>query len=130
MKLQEQVTSVELSNKLRDLFDAARVQKPSIFYRDFRGAKEDAIEMWGNKPDWCEDNIPCYTVAELGDMLPDAVWMGGQKDLVCYKTGDGWFVRYENSSIEEVARSEKEKTEADARAKMLIYLIENKLITL
>ena len=43
MKLEQQVTSVEVSNKLRKLFDSFNVQKPSLFYRDWTGAKEDEV---------------------------------------------------------------------------------------
>jgi len=119
MELEEQVTSVGLSNKLRDLFDAARVQKPSIFFRDWRGAKEDEIGIWkGFKQDWCEDNIPCYTVAELGEMLPREAWG-------CDNIRKKYRVWWKQAPVETDWVAD---TEADARAKMLIYLLENKLI--
>lgn len=72
-----------------------------------------------------------FTVAELGEMLPNDV---NDAALMMDKTSDEYRVWYANPneddwpfdlSIVRIAR-----TEADARAKMLIYLLENKLITL
>ena len=137
MNLEQQVTSVEVSNKLRKLFDEIGVRKESLFYRDWTGAKEGEIDGWG-KPDWCEDNIPCYLVAELGEMLPkkleinkntwllqlapafsDSRWLlwyeeeDGKDKLTIKGAGSGWLVGG--------------KTEADARGEMLALLLENKL---
>ena len=95
MELKKQVTSIKLSNKLHKL----GIIKLSIFYREWTGAKEDEIEM-RKKPDYCPDNINCYTVAELGEMLPD----------------------------QKMPNKNNNETEADTRAKYLIYLLENKLI--
>lgn len=68
MKLEQQVTSVKVSNQLRKVYDELGVQKSSLFYREWTGAKEHEIDGWG-KPDWCEDNIPCYTFSELIELL-------------------------------------------------------------
>ncbi len=67
MNLVKQVTSVALSNRLHEL----GVTTSSLYYREWTGAKEDEIEMWAEKDgDFCEDNVNCYSVAELGEMLP------------------------------------------------------------
>jgi len=119
MKLEEQVTSVALSNKLRKLLDDINVQKPSLFYRDWTGAKEDEVMMWGNEPDWCEDNIPCYTASELGEMLPSS-------GIEYHKTIDitgKWSCGQSYPSMIII----KDDNEANVRARMLIYLLENKL---
>jgi hypothetical protein len=65
MELQEQVTSVQVSNKLKDL----DIQAPSIFFREWRGAKEDEIEKQ-ERSEYYLDGVNCYTVAELGKLLP------------------------------------------------------------
>ncbi|KKM66269.1 hypothetical protein LCGC14_1482790, partial [marine sediment metagenome] len=76
-----------------------------------------------------------FTVAELGEMLPWEIFeIDKGKYLVDLSTlvgEDGW-----RSSLLAVSDSksnlnnhiEKSDTEANARAKMLIYLLENKLI--
>ena len=77
MDLKSQVTSVENSNTIRKLLDGIGVRLPSVFYRDYTGSGESDISAWPlHTPEWCEDNIPCYTVSELGRILqgvPDEV---------------------------------------------------------
>ena len=48
------------------------------------------------------------------------------------KTKDNWFISYANRHYDELFDVEtfSAKTEADAKAEMVCYLIENKLITL
>jgi len=58
-----------------------------------------------------------FTVAELGELIPRKVERPGGN------TTDGTYNFYTGKEVVEA------DTEADARAKMLIYLIENKLIT-
>ena len=124
--MNKQVTSVETSNKLRKLFDAANVQIFSIFFRDWTGAKEDEIEYWGGKPEWCEDNIPCYTTAELGEMLPlgtHSLHIGSR----CWDENKEW----QCNVVLGMTRKRKiiyGKNEVEARGKMLIYLLENNLL--
>jgi hypothetical protein len=61
--------------------------------------------------------IPAYTVAELGEMLPDFV--------VSYHSVYRWICECRELEVG-IARDFMDKTEADARALMLIWLIENK----
>lgn len=123
MKLENQVVSLELAQKLREL-----------------GVKQESFAYWvGDKTydvhgeshrdyhlhyiGFCTGGISAYTAGELGEMLP--VWTTthifsddaeeGKYAVECIGTHTGQF--YAN-------------TEADARAEMLIYLLENKLITL
>lgn len=116
MTIENQVCSLELATKIHKL----GITTPSIFYSDSSKSKNSEIEMWG-KPDYCPDNINRYTVAELGEMLIPHVFLEMTNNL--------------EKGITLVA-SGKEKhheyatTEADARAKMLVYLLENKLIKL
>ena len=135
MTLQDQLTSVELSNRLHQL----GVVAPSIFYRDSTCSKENEILKWENKDgDYCPDNVNCYSVAELGEMLPERTEYIKTRgttlhNIRCLKRlSENLFVRV---IIAENIEEEKTpwfsaKTEANARAKMLVYLLENKLLNL
>jgi hypothetical protein len=123
MKLENQVTDVETSNRMHEL----GFTEPSIFYRDWTGAKEDEILQW-EKPSYCPDNVNCYTVAELGEMLPEGfITQKAGRQWDCYGARIYWD---EVNSGDEKARAMEffADTEANARAKMLIYLKEQKLI--
>ncbi len=114
MKLEDQVTNLELSKKLKEL-----------------GVKQESLFVWYGLPFWIpvldtfknKDGLELYsafTVAELGEMLPHHVT--STKSINNYWYSDWQF----NNGTEHVEESDKE---ADVRAKMLIYLIENKLIS-
>jgi hypothetical protein len=70
--------------------------------------------------------VSAFTVAELGEMLPTGLWYEKTTEDNRYRIGH----------IHELDRGvspshvEWADTEADVRAKMLIYLIENNLVTL
>ena len=131
MKLKNQVVSLEPAKKLKKL-----------------GVKQKSLFWWHNREVYFEDisdgtstgllskkerENQCYsafTVAELGEMLPEFV------EIVRQITGDFRGCIYDKySDCEEcgtqhysIIDKTLSKTEADARAKMLIYLIENKLL--
>lgn len=68
-----------------------------------------------------------YKVAELGEMLPsllDNKYFVTQKGLM----GNLWYCSMVKTLDDESEHSVESKNEADARAKMLIYLLENDLI--
>jgi len=153
MTLEKQVTSLELSKRLREL-----------------GAKQESYFMWHRnklrnlvylsesfeitKPEECERVASAFTVAELGELLPGTIETEnaayanpehpnkGMRDgyyvLSCGRSDPKSTVRYfdvdyaDKSIPRDVLRlhTEMADTEADARAKMLIYLLENNLITL
>lgn len=73
-----------------------------------------------------EHCFAAFTVAELGEMLPDTI--------TTTHFDDAWFVEYDAIPGEEREgfknRRFTEDAEAEARAGMLIYLLDNKLITL
>lgn len=123
MELEKQVCSLELAKRLKEL-----------------GVKQESVWMWGlyayrdriqgddfetrlilqspsNKhrsEDWCA----AFTVAELGGMMCD-----GDFDMPILRGTPGRWIapRGLSADINEVS-------EADARAQMLIYLIEQRLI--
>lgn len=149
MTLEQQVTNLELSEKLKDL----GVKQNSLFHW-VKYRSTGVIMPWFRAEVITESNsieIMCsaFTVAELGEMLPvrieDDTWLSCTKSLngfgeICERISyDKWedkknylavihvheiigipYTKYENQKI----------SEADLRAKMLIYLIKNSLITL
>jgi hypothetical protein len=119
MELEKQVCSLELAKKLKEL----GLKQESYFwwFQNARngnwmmGDASDAIKKDGKK------EIPSYsafTVAELGEMLPREEW-GADSMSKKYRV---WWKRAP------VETDWIENTEADARAEMLVYLLENKLI--
>lgn len=121
MKLRDQVVCVELSNRLLDL----EVRRPSQFYRDWRGAKDDEILMWEDTDgDVCLDNVNCYSSAELGEMLPRQLEHNGAIHDLRIVRSTVWQFHYGDIHF----TAGNEDTEADARAKMLIYLLDNNLM--
>jgi hypothetical protein len=128
MKVEEQVCSLELAKKLKEL-----------------GVGQNGLYVWvdNNHAGWeveleTETVLPVYpsgycvafTVAELGELLPLCVETDPGTDglLRCYKLDEAWQVGYFDMENNEYVDAVEADTEADARAKMLIYLLENKLV--
>ena len=66
-----------------------------------------------------------FTVAELGELLPCEFHTDEATfHLVTSKEYTGWHIRYENH-LDGQYVGIQEHTEVDARAKMLIYLLEH-----
>ena len=121
MKIEDQVVSLELSKKLKEL----GVKQESYFYwvkKVF--ANDPPVDPWiilDCMDTHALENVSAFTSSELGEVLPKVI---GDKYL-CIRNKFGlWEIAYRR---EKVIYMQKEKTEAGARAKMLIYLIENKL---
>lgn len=132
MKLEQQVTSIQISKKLEEL----GVKQESLFYwikdnryrldnTDFElsfGTPKGAYSNDKKKiesENWLDGEIfSAFTVAELGEMLQE--WKNLRLDST--KDSNGW----------SIAKNETDRiyadTEADARGKMLIYLLEHNLI--
>ena len=64
-----------------------------------------------------------FTIAELGELLPFGHWQ-------MESTYGGFRYWYENKWCVYADSKNENDTEADARAKMLIYLVEKKLVTM
>jgi hypothetical protein len=119
MTLQDQVTSLELSKRLKEL----GVKQDSLFYHvrisDTPDGRQDWLlrsSKWG---DACIEEYSAFTVAELGEMLPSRytiIHINPNRE-------QRWDLSYKQNYW-------LDKSEAEARAKMLIYLLENKLIDL
>lgn len=138
MELEKQVVSLELAKRMKEL----GFEQDSLFY--WVQLKDSSKwDIWFTDTENLDrDFASSYTVAELGEMLP---WrskkMGtvNNAELVFTKLMDSerndlWNVGYWDEDSDHlyggmVVRIENEKnSEANARAKMLIYLKENKLI--
>jgi hypothetical protein len=139
MKLEQQVTSLELNNKLKEL----GVKQESLYYwwiplqeKEYMrinksipigGIGKPHLNTWNVSKDLKKfgdkysEGVSAFTVAELGEMLPFGFASHKRHDDIwwCFNNRRNWDL---------VKESFHADTEADARAKMLIYLIENKLI--
>lgn len=151
MKIEDQVCSLELAKRLKEL----GVKQDSIIYWlniqhcVHMKVKDDGYTLQedenGNpmidKIDYRtelgnpfvynidKDNCWCaFTVAELGKMLPDSVVIKTFEYFIKSQKKDDEYKIY----IEELSKVIIffDINEANARAKMLIYLIENKLLLL
>lgn len=131
MKLEDQVCSLELAKKLKEL----AVKQSSYFYYvpTINNNNIFGILSLESICNIFDNYISAFTVAELGEMLPkelvaeDKSYFFTQcpsRDLKRYIV----FYRHTMSFLEDCESDDKK--EADARAKMLIHLIENKLIEL
>jgi hypothetical protein len=123
MNLESLVTNLELSKIIKSL-----------------GVKQDSFLYWSNKYDggktwrlWVNmhnpkssidngeldpDMISAYTSGELGMMLPE--------ECVSFKHGRGWMCAAPNQKLN--VPGQPATTEANSRALMLIYCIENGII--
>lgn len=148
MELKDQVTSLEISKRLKEL----GVKQDGAFSwvkRFDTEAKAERIFLWQTIPNPYLEDFSAFTVSELGEMLPShiiikqPVIVSAEEDeeqefwywLSVDKSDDGlWFVNYGDN--EEIAPCFKDwddiqaTTEADARGKMLIHLLENGLLSL
>lgn len=122
MKIEDQVCSLELAKRLKEL-----------------GVKQDSLFCWHDDtileylPSDIRNEKVCiaaFTVAELGEMLPESYKSEfiSKSRLAIYKHHYGYYICYEGLDYEgwkKIMTIEfKEETEANARAKMLIWLIE------
>jgi len=136
MKLEQQITNLELSKKLEEL----GVKQESLFYWGERpygkNRKPWVPEIFGEDAPFGEGVAKiasAFTVAELGTLLPKSIqireevfWLQIEPQGV----QDGWACQYRNIATKFgfVPKFFEDKSMTNAMAKMLIYLIENKLL--
>lgn len=136
MPIERQVVSLELAKRLKEL----GVQQDAFFsWCRYENEPEHRLVYFGMAPEYLElkEHIAAFTVAELGEMLPENIvttWRHKCSEG-CAERYRGEFDGYFMVSAHKVTKYETnwqtiEKTEADARAKMLVYLIEKKLVKL
>lgn len=125
MKLEDQVCSLDLAKKLKEL----GVKQESQFWwvhSSWVGAEGEPWEL-GYQGDFPgagtqEEDYSAFTVAELGEMLPRGAFS------VFNISSNRWDCEYQAPTIIRPRIWDKGNTEADARAKMLVYLIEQGLV--
>jgi len=123
MRLEDQVCSLELAKKLKEL----GVKQDSLFY----WLKEEEPYIWFNPPNFSHPmntvhwNYSAFTVAELLDIIPPLSTLQLLKGLNIHK-GIIFVLRLETLDIDYTQYSDF--SAANACAKMLIYLIENGIV--
>ncbi len=138
MKLSNQLTSLKLSQKLEKLG-----VKQDSYWSWIKGKsdKEEEFRLMDVTQPEGRLNLlaagykiySAFSVAELGELLPMLI-SGNTKNeeayLYCHRSSVDWSCGYVFgvSNGIDYACLESARTEANARAKMLIYLIENKLV--
>lgn len=137
MELQKQVASLELAKQLKEL----GVKQDSLFYWKLNEGITPRVVTNAEDIKKMEELIPvtslwysAFTVAELGEMLPWEIVFVGENDDEPYNLFieklDTVYRVYYLMRFEAVRTPEFDaETEADARAKMLIWLIENKYLS-
>jgi len=128
MEIEKQVTSLELSK----ILDALIRTVQNSFWSWYPTQRNDhAYSLRASslvKGKMKERSVPAYTVSELGELLPRFI---DKYNLifVLYPDEGKSGVSYYNVSVGRLNTipTIEGNTEANARAKMLIYLIENKL---
>ena len=134
MKLEQQVVSLELSKQLKEL----GVKQESLWYwfeiygRQWKKSVEYEIHTKNDVDKYRRfittplDNLSIYsafTVAELGEMLPTVIKTGYYLRIT--KDGKWWRCYYKDLLYGKGELvSQEANTEANARAKMVIYLKE------
>jgi len=131
---EKQVCAREYSEKLKKL----GVKQESLWcWYDIRFSTETTAHKLNETRLGSHEHLPCtndfvdfiaysaFTVAELGEILPN--YIDGD-ELKCSKdTDNNWWVQYMREDGSDIV-AVKANTEANARAKMVIYLLENKLV--
>lgn len=122
MKLEDQVCSLELSKRLKEL----GVKQESLFcWTDDLNGKPYIVYRQSKNFSY---HYSAFTVAEIGEIIREQFYVP-RSYYFTMQNGRGWcgykHVGGHWHHMESITQSE---TEADARAKMLIYLIENKFI--
>jgi hypothetical protein len=132
MPLEQQVCSQELAKRLAEL----GVRQESVFWwidskLTYTGGLASHAQLKGG--------LAAFTVAELGEMLPDEInipskngkprvhnhWLRFGRYRVA---GNRFWCAYPGGNAR-ANLEERASTEADARAKILIYLLENNLLS-
>ena len=141
MKLEKQICNLELAKKLKEL----GLKQNSLWYWISIGILNNKHVGWRlelshncncEEPLIAQEYYSAYTVAELGELLPFKIYsctLPNPFELKINKLENKWevyYLAYESSELNntDLCPTISAETEADALAKMLIYLLENKLL--
>lgn len=124
MKLESQVTNLELSKKLKEL--GVKQESLYVWGSNIEGARFSPIkekdfiligvDRRGEYPNIFNFTYSAFTASELGDIFPSSIQLP-------FKMSGKWYWSNEKGRYEV-------DTETNGRAKMLIYLLEHKVIVL
>jgi hypothetical protein len=138
MELQQQVCSLELAKRLQEL----GVKQESLFW--WIQQVQEHLERNGKltlvpTESWVVNDRPgsagyysAFTVAELGEILPESINVSGDHFHLRITHGtravNHWAIGYTNYDASWWPGLIDDKKEANGRAKLLIYLLENNLL--
>lgn len=133
MRIESQVCSLEQAKKLVELGITGKSWLQWMAPDEYNVAAYVLVAGNGS----AGTRYPAFTVAELGRMLPDGSDLLGVPTKVAQfdsfrhvaHAAPGWSCGAELSRNKGVWRVQRAETEAQARAAMLIYLLENNHIT-
>lgn len=129
MKLENQVCSLELSKRLKEL----GVKQESYFHWYISYRSNYAFILESKEVNCIVDSNDTYsvykafTIAELGEMLPPYIEKDG-KTYWCHFNIKHIQYMTRDSNCDDLGPVMRADNEADVRAMMLIYLLENGLI--
>lgn len=116
MTLENLVCSLESAKRLKEL----GVPQGSFFYWH-----DGTTIIYPDYQPNMNRSISAFTAGELGEMLPCFIYKNGSGYLACTKHPNSYKISY---GIGEEWIQKEAETEAEARAKALIYLLENSII--
>jgi len=123
MKLENQVVSLELAKKLKEL----GFEQESLFYhlQNTFGDKKylGIVDKTGNNPKGGNTYYSAYTVTELLELCPPSTSILKRTDVIG-KNPPRYYAENWDTAYSEIYN----ENPADALAKLLIYLKENNLI--
>lgn len=126
LPLEQQVTSLELSKKLKEL----GVKQESCFIWAHYLAHPRVMTQIDAYKLQAFEECSAFTVAELGEMLPQCSMFGTRTEywFNIARMSHGWEVGYVSKRRGVRDGFQVAPSESDARAKLLIHLIEQKII--
>jgi hypothetical protein len=134
MKMEQQVCTLEQAKKLNELLELGQWKDVDFNYYWMKTEGSDEYFLTtGTRVGgfaYPVDSVPCFTVGELGIMLPfDTSVKRGLTKFCCRYNWYEFFDKTVRTIKANGYHQTLSKSEASARAKMLIFILENKLIT-
>lgn len=125
MQLKNQVCTLEQAKRLNELgvFETSTYWYNQHSYTDEGNICDGDWSLSGKRTS--DSTLRAYNTAELGVMLPLGFCSGNGTHSIATK----WCDQVTPDGLTFIGDCKTESTEAKARAAMLIYLLENKLIT-